>query len=156
MAIQLAKHLGAYVATTAAAAETGYVKQLGADETIDYKTQRFDEILRGYDAVLDTVSGETYQRSFTVLNSGGVIVSMLEQPNQALMSQYQVKAIAQATKVTSERLTEVAKLVDDGVLKVKIDKTFNLEQTAAALEHLKSGHPKGKVVIQIKNAGLNA
>lgn len=147
-AIQLAKHLGATVATTASADDAQYVKDLGADQVIDYKTQRFEDLLHDYDAVFDTVGGETYARSFKVLKKGGTIVSMLEQPNAELMQQYGVTAIAQFTQVTTERLSKLAELVDQGVITVHIDKTFPLEQAGVALTYLQTGHPRGKVVLE--------
>jgi NADPH:quinone reductase-like Zn-dependent oxidoreductase len=150
IAIQMAKHIGAYVIATAGTSDIDYVKQLGADKVIDYQTQQFETLVHDMDAVFDTVGGETYKKSFTVLKKGGIMVSMLEQPNQELMAQYSVTAIAQSSKVTSERLSQLAKLVDEGVIKVKVDKTFPLSQTKEALEYLKTGHPKGKIIIAIK------
>lgn len=150
MAIQIAKHLGAYVATTAAAAETEYVKGLGADEVIDYTSQDFSTMLKDYDAVYDTIGGETNQKSYTILKPGGVLVSMVAQPDEALVAQYKIRYIAQFTRTTSERLSKVAELVDSGAIKVHVDKVFPLDQAAEALEYLKTGHPKGKVVIQVK------
>src|SRR5581483_7324811 len=126
ISIPLPKHRGAHVAATATGDDLAYVKQLGADEAIDYKTQEFDQIVHDYDAVFDTVGGDTYTRSFAVLKRGGMIVSMLEQPNTELMAQYGVTAIAQASKVTTERLTHLAELIDQGAIKVTIDKTFPL------------------------------
>lgn len=149
-AIQLAKHLGAAVATTAGADDAQHVKDLGADQVIDYKTQTFEDLLRDYDAVFDTVGGETYARSFKVLKKGGVIVSMLEQPNAELMQQHGVTAISQFTQVTNERLSKLAEFVDQGVIKVHVDKTFPLEQAGAALTYLQTGHPRGKVVLEIQ------
>lgn len=150
MAIQLAKHIGAYVATTAANDELAYVKELGADEVIDYKNQNFGDIIQNYDAVFDTVGGETYARSFQVLKKGGFIASMLEQPNEALIKQYEVNAIAQSTQVTAARLTKLAELVDQGIIKVHIDKIFPLNQAGDALTYLQTAHPHGKVIIQVK------
>lgn len=150
MAIQIAKHVGAYVATTATGDGLTYVKELGADEAIDYKKQRFEDIVQNYDAVFDTVGGDTYTRSFPVLKNGGVIVSMLEQPNEALLKQYGVNAVAQATHVTTERLAKLTELVDTGALKVHIDKIFPLDQAGEALTYLQTGHPRGKVVISIR------
>ena len=112
IAIQLAKNLGAYVATTVSANDKQFVQELGADEVIDYKTQNFEDLLHDYDAVFDTVGGETYRRSFKVLKKGGIIVSMLEQPNSELMNQYGVKAIFQFTQANRERLTKLAQWVD--------------------------------------------
>src|ERR687897_2621159 len=108
ISIQLAKHLGAYVATTVSTDDKQFAKELGADEIIDYKTQTFEELIRDYDAVFDTVGGETYSRSFKVLKrGGGIIVSMLEQPVQELMDQFDVKAVYQFTQVNRERLTKL-------------------------------------------------
>ena len=84
IAIQLAKYLGVHVATTVSANDKQFVEELGADVVIDYKSQNFEDLLHDYDAVFDTVAGETYRRSFKVLKKGsGIIVSMLEQPNSA-------------------------------------------------------------------------
>ncbi len=148
-AIQLAKHIGAYVATTAATDDTEFVKSLGADEVIDYKTQDFSQVLKDLDVVFDTVGGETYTKSFEVLKDGGTIVSMLEQPNEELAGKHQIKAIHQATEVNKERLTKLTELVEQGTIKVQVDKVFPLEETAEAMEYLKAGKHRGKVVIKI-------
>ncbi len=152
IAIQLAKHLGTYVATTVSAKDMQYVKELGADEAIDYKNQSFEDMLHDYDAVYDTVGGETYVKSFKVVKRGGIIVSMivLEQPRLELPERYGVKAIRQYTEVTSERLSKLAELVDQGVIKVHVEKTFPLEQAGEALAYQQKGHPRGKVVLEIK------
>jgi alcohol dehydrogenase len=88
IAIQLAKNLGAYVATTVSTEDKQFVHELGANEVIDYKTQTFEDVVKDYDAVFDTVGGETYTRSFRVLKKDGIIVSMLEQQNLELMKQF--------------------------------------------------------------------
>ena len=150
VAIQLAKHLGAHVATTAAATEADFVKSLGADEVIDYKTQDFTELLKDFDAVYDTVGGETNAKSYTILKPGGTLVSMVEPANDNLVEQYQINYTSQSTHTTAEHLTKIAELVDSGVIKVNIDKVFPLDQAAEALEYLKTGHPRGKVVLQVK------
>jgi alcohol dehydrogenase len=151
IAIQLAKRLGAYVATTASTNDKQFVKELGADEVIDYKTQTFEDLLpHDYDAVFDTVGGETYKRSFAVLKRGsGMIVSMLEQPNQQLMEQFGVKATFQFTQVNRERLTKLAQWVDQNNIRVNVDRTFPLEEAGKALDYQKDVHPRGKVVLAI-------
>ena len=149
IAIQLAKHLGAYVGTTVKSEDKEFVQQLGADEIIDYTTQNFDDILHDYDAAFDTVGGETYKKSFKVLKNNGTIVSMLEQPDSNLMNQYGVKAIFQFTETTSERLTKLAQWIDQNNVKVNVEKTFPLSETAKALDYQKDNHPRGKVVITI-------
>ena len=149
IAIQLAKHLGAFVATTVKSEDKEFVRQLGADEIVDYTTQNFEDILQDFDAVLDTVGGETYKKSFKVLKNNGTIVSMLEQPDSNLMKQYGVKAIFQFTETTNERLTKLAQWIDQNNIKVNVEKTFPLAETAKALEYQKDNHPRGKVVITI-------
>ena len=147
IAIQLAKNLGAYVATTVSANDKQFVQELGADVVIDYKTQTFEDVLHEYDAVFDTVGGETYTRSFKVLKKGGIIVSMLEQPNSELMSRYGIKAIFQFTQADRERLRKLARWVDETNIRVNVEKTFSLEEAGKALDYQKDLHPRGKVVL---------
>lgn len=150
IAIQMAKRLGAYVAATASSIDIEFVRSLGADEVIDYKTQKFEEILQDLDAVFDTVGGQTTDKSFKVLKKGGIIVSMLGAPNPELAKQYGVTVIGQNTKVTSAKLNRLTELADSGAIKPHIDKVFPLEQTRKAFEYLEKGHPRGKVVVKIK------
>ena len=146
-AIQYAKSLGAYVATTARASEKDFVTSLGADEVIDFENQRFEDILSGYDAVFDTAGADTYTRSYEILKPGGIIISMNEQPNEELTSQRGVTALHQSTKVTTEALQRLSELVEAGIITPKTDKTFSLEEAAQAFSHMETGHPRGKVVI---------
>lgn len=150
IAIQIAKHHGAYVATTASADSAAYVKQLGADEVINYKTQKFEEILHDFDAVFDTVGGETYKKSYQVLKKGGILVSMIEKPDEKLAKKYEVTAIAQMTQTTTESLQRLTQLVEDDVVKVHIEKTFPLDQIREAFTAQEHGGIKGKIVITIK------
>ena len=149
IAIQLAKSLGAYVATTVGASDKPFVQKLGANTVIDYKTQTFEDLLQNYDAVFDTVGGDTYRRSFKVLKKGGVIVSMLEQPDSKLMNQYGVKAIFQFTQPDKEHLTKVAQWVDQNNIKVNVEREFSLDEAGDALDYQKNEHPRGKVVLAI-------
>lgn len=149
IAIQLAKTLGAYVATTVNSSDKPFVQDLGADTVIDYKTQTFDDLLQNYDAVFDTVGGDTYKRSFKVLKKGGVIVSMLEQPDSELMNQYGVRAIFQFTQPDKEHLSKVAQWVDQNNIRVNIDKEFSLDEAGDALDYQKNVHPRGKVILAI-------
>lgn len=148
-AIQIAKHLGAYVAATAKAADAEYVQSLGADEVIDYQTEQFDQKLHDFDAAFDTVGGETYSRSFGVLKSGGHIASMVEKVNSELAEKHGVTAHYISSEATSDRLQRVSALLEKGALTIHIDKTFPLDQTAEALEYVKNGQHKGKVVITV-------
>ena len=114
---------------------------------IDYKTQTFEDLLHDYDAVFDTVGGETYRRSFKVLKKGGILVSMLEQPNSELMSKYGIKAIFQFTQADRELLRKLAQWVDENNIRVNVEKTFSLEEAGKALDYQKDLHPRGKVVL---------
>ena len=148
--IQLAKHLDVFVATTVSTDDKQFVQELGADQVIDYKTQNFEDIVHDYDAVFDTVGGDTYKRSFKVLKKGsGMIVSTLEQPNSELMNQYGIKAVFLFSQVNRQRLTKLAEWVDQNNIKVNIDKTFSLDEAAKALDYQKEGHPRGKLVLTI-------
>src|SRR5215213_8877740 len=153
ISIQLAKHLGAHVATTVSTNDIQFVKEeLGADEVIDYKTQTFEDVLpHDYDAVFDTVGGETYTRSLKVLKrGGGIIVSMLEQPVQELMDQFGVKAVYQFTQVNRERLTRLAEWVDQNNIHVNVDRTFPLHEAGKALDYQRDVHPRGKIVLAMQ------
>src|SRR5207245_1364445 len=139
--------LGAYITTTVSTNDKQFVQELGANQVIDYKTQNFEDILNDYDAVFEAIGGETYRRSFKVLKKGGIIVSMLEQPNSELMNQYGVKAIFQFTQVNRDRLTKLAQWVDQNNIMVNVEKTFPLDGAGNALDYLKDIHPRGKVVL---------
>ena len=147
LAIQIAKHLGAHVTTTASAKQREDASRAGADTVIDNEAQRFEEVVPDLDAVFDTVGGDTYVRSFQTLKPGGRLVSMLEPPRDDLMREFRVEAFAQVTRVTTERLLRLAELVDSGVIEARIARTFPLERAPAALAHLEKDSPRGKVMI---------
>ena len=164
IAIQIAKHLGCYVATTAREKNKKFLEELGADEVIDFENDSFENILDHYDAVLDLVGGETYIKSFKVIKNGGIIVSLLETPREDCSEKYaamlahlreetgenpKITATFMLTGVTQDRLTQLSLLVDKGVLEVILDKTFSLEKTNEALEYQEKHHPRGKVVVQV-------
>jgi alcohol dehydrogenase len=150
VAIQIAKHLGAHVATTASGAGIKLVEQLGANVVIDYKTQRFDELLSEYDAAFDTVGGGTFDASHGVLKRGGVLVSMVAQPDEAKAMEHGIEVIHQNSRVTTDRLNHLSMLVEGGVVVPQIGKTFRLEQASEAFAALESGQVLGKVVVGIR------
>lgn len=147
IAIQLAKHIGAYVATTVSPDDMEFVKSLEADQVINYQTEKFEEELMDFDAVFDTVGGETDDRSFKVLKKGAILVSMVGAPKEELAKKYGVEAIGQSTHTNREHLTELAQLVDQGVIKPQVDKVFPLEQVRGAFDYLEKGSPRGKIVL---------
>jgi NADPH:quinone reductase-like Zn-dependent oxidoreductase len=152
ISIQLANHLGAHVATTVSTDDTEFVKDLGASELVDYKTQKFEDVLpHDYDAVFDTVGGETYTRSFKILKRDrGVLVSMLEQPVQELMDQFGVKAAFLFSQANRERLTKLAEWVDQNNIRVNVERIFPLDETHAALDYQRDVHPRGKIVLAMQ------
>ena len=151
IAVQIAKSLGAFVAATASAKDKDYVKSLGADKAIDFRSENFEDILKDYDAVLDTVSGEATNKSLKVLKKGGVIVSLLAPADPKLAEKYHVTAIGQMTNTNTKNLNRLTELVNTGKIKPQVDKVFPLNQTLEAFQHLSTGHPRGKVVIKIKD-----
>lgn len=149
-AIQIAKAIGAHVATTVSDHDVEFVKQIGADEVIDYRAEKFEDKLSEYDAVYDTVGGETALRSFQVLKQGGVLVSMLGDITSDLAKEKGITSIGQSTHVTTERLNRLAELIDTKKVKAQIDKTFPLESLVEAFDIVENAHPRGKVVIKVK------
>lgn len=150
IAIQIAKARGAYVAATVSANDKEFVKNLGADEVIDYKAEAIEDKLKDFDAVFDTVGGETQEKSFKVLKEGGILVSMVGQPNLELAKPKDIKAIGQATDITPERLSRLIELIESQKVKPQVDKVFGLDEAKSAFERLEKGHPRGKVVFKIK------
>lgn len=146
IAIQIAKHLGAYVATTATGEGVETVKALGANEVFDYKTQDYTESLSNYDAAFDTVGGEELQRIVRVLKDGGIAVSMAGQPEE----KEGVSSIAQMTQVTTDKLDKLRELVEAGTVKPSVGKVFSLDEIQDAFTARESGTVSGKVVLGIK------
>ena len=172
-AIQLAKYLGAKVATTTSAGNIALVRSLGADEIIDYKKQEFDSVLRDYDVVLGTVKGDLIEKSLRILKSDGVIVSLIGPLDSAfarargmnllmkfvfgLMSR---KIIRQARQLgikysflfvhpDGDQLAKIGKLIEAGHIVPVIDRVFPFDQTKEALAYLEEGRAKGKVVVKV-------
>lgn len=152
LAIQIAKHLGAYVATTASEQNEAYVKELGADLVINYKTHQFDEELSDFDVVLDTMGGEILDKSFTVLKPNGRLVTIAGQPDQALAEQYQVEASGYWLNPDGKQLAELGELLDKGIVKPQVGHVFGFsaEQIKEAHALSETHHAKGKIVIKVK------
>ncbi|MEX2209974.1 MAG: NADP-dependent oxidoreductase [Patescibacteria group bacterium] len=150
LAIQIAKHLGAHVITTVSARDREFARELGADEIIDYRTESFTDLVRDCDAVLDTVGGDVTKDSLKVIRPGGRLASMqLFGPLEGA-GQYDVEVIPVHGKATADRLASLAELVSQGAVRPVVDRTFPLEQAGEALTYLQEGHPRGKVVVQVR------
>jgi alcohol dehydrogenase len=150
LAIQLAKHLGAYVATTATGEGAGYAKELSADIIIDYRTENFADQLHDYDAVFDTAGPAVFNDSLVVLKPGGVAVSMAAPVDEARAMELGVSAFTQATHVTTAALDQLRELVESGVMKPRIDRVFPLDDIQAAFEAREGGKVIGKIGLKIR------
>jgi NADPH:quinone reductase-like Zn-dependent oxidoreductase len=173
-AIQLAKHLGATVATTTSTANVALVKSLGADVVIDYKTQDFEDVLRDYDVVLNSQDGKTLEKSLRVLKAGGKLISISGPPDPEFGKEIGAPAFVRLAmrllsagarrksrsrgvgysflfmKANGSQLREITRLFDSGVIKPVVDRVFLFEQTNEALAYVESGRAKGKVVIKVR------
>jgi alcohol dehydrogenase len=173
-AIQLAKHLGATVATTASAANFELVKALGADVLIDYKTEDFETMLRGYDVVLHSQDSKTLDKSLRVLKPGGTLISISGPPDPALADQiglpwyvkqifrilsYGARRKAKRLGVTfsflfmranGDQLSEITALIDQGIIRPVVERVFPFESTQQAVDFVEKGRAKGKVVVKVR------
>jgi NADPH:quinone reductase-like Zn-dependent oxidoreductase len=151
IAVQIAKHIGAYVATTATGEQIELVKKLGADEIIDYKQEDFSDILHGFDAVFDTVGGDEFVKTFKILKSGGTAVSMIAQPDEATAKELGITALMQQTHATTERLNKLRELIENGAVMPQVDKVFPLDQIQEAFLAKETGTVSGKIVLKISD-----
>ena len=173
LALQLARHAGAHVATTASPRNHALVRSLGAHEVIDYHSQRFDQLLRDYDLVLDSVGGPDQLAAFRVLRPGGLVVTIAGLPSSAFARSFGLpwylraglrwkerKTVAAARAAAARweylfmapsgaQLAELGELVVAGALRPVIDRTFPLAQTSDALAYVATGRAVGKVVIDV-------
>jgi NADPH:quinone reductase-like Zn-dependent oxidoreductase len=148
-AIQIAKAKGARVYATASTPNQDFLKQLGADVAIDYTKQKFEDIAKDVDAVLESVGGETLTRSYGVVKKGGIIVSLVGPPNQAELDKRGIRGVALGVEPNSRELAEIGKLIDDKKLKVIVSQTFPLAEAAKAQEQVATGHTRGKIVLKV-------
>jgi NADPH:quinone reductase-like Zn-dependent oxidoreductase len=149
IAIQIAKSRGAYVAATASTDNIDYVKSLGADKVIDYKTQDYKEVIKDYDALLNNVRSEAIDELLATLKQGGKAVSLAGPFGEGKATERGVIAEAQMTHVTTAALEELTTLIEQDSVHATIDKSFELDQIRAAYTALTTESIKGKVTIAI-------
>ena len=154
-AVQLARRARLRSIATAGAKDVEYVRSLGADEVLDYHTQRFEEEVKDADAVLDLVGGETQMRSFQVLRPGGKLISAVSQPDQDRAKSRGVTAAFFLVEVTTERLRTIADLIDRGELKTRVGVVLPLADARDAHMMLEGRRlsPRGKIVLDVEAAG---
>lgn len=148
-AVQLAKWKGAHVVGTASERNHAFLRELGADEVIDYTKTNFEEVVRDVDVVLDTLAGQTRDRSWNVLKKDGILVSILGQPSPDDAAQRGVRAAGVFVEPNQAQLGEIAKLVDSGKLRPIIETVLPLAQAARAHEMNQTLHTRGKIVLQV-------
>jgi NADPH:quinone reductase-like Zn-dependent oxidoreductase len=173
-AIQLAKHLGATVATTTSAANVELVKNLGADVVIDYKKEDFSKILSGYDVVLNSLDKETLEKSLKVLKPGGTLISISGPPDVAFAKEicaswflrqimrllsfgiekkakrHHINYSFLFMRANGEQLRQITSLIEAGIIRPVIDRVFPFEATNEALAYIETGRSRGKVVAKVK------
>jgi len=150
LAIQLAKAKGARVVATASAGDLDFVRELGADEAIDHKGERFEDRVREVDVVLDLVGGETGERSLDVLRPGGILVSTLQPPAEDLAREKGVRVAPRwLAEPNAAQLGEIADLIAAGKVRVVVSETYPLAEVAAAHRRLEEGGVRGKVVLVV-------
>lgn len=171
IAIQLARHLGAHVATTTSTANTGWVKDLGANVVIDYKRDDFGKVLRDYNAVLDSLGGQTLEKSLRVLRPGGIAIGIAGPPDPGFAREIGANPVVRLAtallsartrlrarrrrvrysflfmKASGEQLRAIAALVDAGTIRPVLDRVFPFESTKDAMAYVESGRARGKVVV---------
>jgi NADPH:quinone reductase-like Zn-dependent oxidoreductase len=150
-AVQLAKWKGAYVIGTASAKNHEMLCELGVDELIDYTTQRFEDVARNIDVVLDTIGGETQERSWQVLKKGGILVSLVQPPSEKKAKEHGVRGIMLGARANGQELAEIAKIIDAGKLAPVIDRILPLSEARRAHELSQSNHTRGKIVLRVTN-----
>jgi NADPH:quinone reductase-like Zn-dependent oxidoreductase len=148
-AVQFAKAAGARVIATASGDGLQLARDYGADQVVDYKNQRFEDVAHDVDLVFDLIGGETHERSYAVLKPGGTLISTVHEPDEAKAAEKHLKAERYMAVPNGGQLAQIAGLIDAGKVKVVVAKTFPLAQAADAHRYLETQHPLGKVVLVV-------
>ena len=148
-AVQFAKWKGAYLIDTASKNNLEWLKSIGADETIDYNAVKFEDVVRDVDVVLDTIGGETQNRSWKVLKKDGILVSTVGQPSEKEAEKYGVRCGVGNAVSNPEQLTQIANLIDSGKINPVVETILPLSEARHAQEISQSGHMRGKIVLKV-------
>jgi len=150
-AVQFAKWKGAHVIGTASADHLDFVRQLGADQVVDYRTTKFEEAARDVDVVLDTICGETQERSWRTLKKGGILVSLVQPPSEGKARALGLRCALVRQTPRGDQLARIAELVVNGQVKIHVETVLPLQQARRAQELSQSGHAGGKIVLVVKD-----
>jgi NADPH:quinone reductase-like Zn-dependent oxidoreductase len=148
-AVQLAKWKGARVIGTASAGNHAFLRTLGADDTIDYTTTRFEEVVRDADVVLDTMGGDTQQRSWKTLREGGILSTILAPPPEEAVPPEKRLGYT-FVQPNAEQLSEIATLIDAGKIRTVVETVLPLPEARYAQDRSQAGHVRGKIVLQVR------
>ena len=148
-AVQLARWAGAHVIATASQRNLGFLRELGANQTIDYTTTHFEEVVQGVDLVLDTVGGDTLQRSRQVIRPGGMLISIVSSRPSAAAKENDVGFVFFIVEPNRDELIQIGTLIDAGRLRPNIEAVFPLAQARQAYEQAAKGHTRGKIVLRV-------
>ncbi len=151
LAVQFAHAHGAEVIATGSAANLDWIRSLGADQVIDYKAQRFEDEAGNVDLVFDLIGGDTRARSWGALKPHGRLVTTVsKEPVEAQAAAHGRKGLLYFAHPDAEQLRIVAKMADEAQLQVMVDRTYPLEEAASAHAYLQDGHPRGKIVLEVR------
>ncbi len=148
-AVQLAHWAGAHVIGTASARNCDFLRELGANEIIDYTTTRFEDVVQDVDIVLDTVGSETLERSWKVVKKGGVLVSVVSPPSAEQAKAHGVRPVWFIVEPNRDQLIQIGALIDTGRVRPIIDTVLPLSQARQAYEQGARGHTRGKIVLRV-------
>jgi NADPH:quinone reductase-like Zn-dependent oxidoreductase len=148
-AIQIAKARGAKVIATASTPNQDLLKQLGADVAIDYTKQKFEDVAKDVDVVLDSVGKDTLTRSYGIVKKGGIIVSLVARPDQAELDKHGIRGAPLSVEPNSDELAEITKLIDEKKIKVIVSQTLPLAKAAEAQAQADTHHTRGKIVLKV-------
>jgi NADPH:quinone reductase-like Zn-dependent oxidoreductase len=151
-AIQIAKARGAKVIATASTSNQDLLKQLGADVAIDYTKQKFEDVAKDVDVVLDSVGKDTLARSYGVVKKGGFIASLVAKPDQAELDKYGIRGAPISVKPNASELAEITKLIDEKKIKPIVSQVLPLTDAVKAQEQAATHHTRGKIVLKIADA----
>lgn len=148
-AVQIAKARGARVLATASTSNQDLLKQLGVDQPIDYTKAKFEEVAKDVDVVFDMVGGETLARSYAVVRKGGIIVSIVQPPDEKELAKRAIRGQVFLVKPSGQVLDEITKLIEAGKITPIVSQTFPLAEAAAAHRAIETGHTRGKIVLRV-------
>jgi NADPH:quinone reductase-like Zn-dependent oxidoreductase len=149
-AVQIAHWRGAYVIGTASSANLAFIRELGAAEAIDYTTVRFEDVVRDIDLVLDTVGGDTLERSWSMVRRGGILVTTVGDISEAKAVEYGVSGIFFIVKPSGQQLRTIGRLIDDGYVRPIVSAVFPLAEARQAFDRGAGGHNRGKIVWAVR------